>query len=103
MGIGASVFLMAIGAILTFAVEVPASGIDLDVVGVILMFVGFVGFFYTTLWWSDASPWRRNRTVIRERYIEPTTYAAPQLRDVTSARPVSHKHREVIEYEERAS
>jgi hypothetical protein len=101
MGIGASVFLIAVGAILTFAVEVPASGIDLDVVGVILMAVGFVGFFYTSLWWSDASPWRRNRTVIRERYVEPTTYAP--LRDATTDRPVSRERREVVEYEERAS
>lgn len=95
MGIGISVFLIAVGAILTFAVEVPVSGLDLDVVGVILMAVGSFAFFYTLLWWSDASPWRRNRTVIREQYVEPTVAEVP-------ARPVAHERR-VIEYERRAS
>ena len=40
MGIGVSVFLIAVGAILAFAVDVQTSGIDLATVGVILMVVG---------------------------------------------------------------
>lgn len=43
MGIGAGIFLIAIGAILTFALEKSIEGIDLDVVGIILMLVGLVG------------------------------------------------------------
>lgn len=43
MGIGVSVLLIAVGAILTFAVDVSVSGVDLDVVGVILMIVGVIG------------------------------------------------------------
>jgi hypothetical protein len=43
MGIGAGVFLIAVGAILTFALEVEVSGIDLDVVGIILMLAGLIG------------------------------------------------------------
>ena len=43
MGIGVGLFLVALGAILTFAVEIDASGLDLDVVGVILMVVGAIG------------------------------------------------------------
>ena len=43
MGIGAGVFLIAVGAILTFALNVTVSGIDLDVVGIILMLAGLVG------------------------------------------------------------
>ncbi len=43
MGIGAGVFLIAVGAILTFALNVSVSGIDLDVVGIILMIAGLVG------------------------------------------------------------
>jgi hypothetical protein len=43
MGIGAGVFLIAVGAILTFALDVSVSGIDLQVVGVILMIAGVVG------------------------------------------------------------
>ena len=43
MGIGISVFLIAIGAILAFAVNVAVSGIDLAAVGWILMGVGAIG------------------------------------------------------------
>jgi len=43
MGIGAGVFLIAVGAIITFALDVKVSGIDLDVVGVVLMLAGLVG------------------------------------------------------------
>lgn len=49
MGIGASVFLLAIGAILAFAVDYTVSGLDLNVVGFILMAAGVVGLFTTTL------------------------------------------------------
>ncbi|WP_432542592.1 DUF6458 family protein [Kineococcus sp. SYSU DK002] len=43
MRLGTSIFLIAVGAILTFAVTVSLSGIDLSVVGVILMVVGVLG------------------------------------------------------------
>ena len=43
MGIGVSVFLLAIGAILTFAVDVQTNGFNLDAIGVILMIAGAVG------------------------------------------------------------
>ena len=43
MGIGISVFLIAVGAILTFALNVTANGINLDTVGIILMVVGAIG------------------------------------------------------------
>jgi hypothetical protein len=43
MTIGTSLFLIAVGAILKFAVTVRVAGIDLDTVGVILMIVGGVG------------------------------------------------------------
>ena len=44
MKIGASLFLIALGAILTFAVDWSPRGIDLDTVGVILMIVGGILF-----------------------------------------------------------
>ncbi|MEA2460541.1 MAG: hypothetical protein QOH90_718 [Actinomycetota bacterium] len=66
MGIGASIFLVAVGAILTFALETEVSGIDLDTVGIILMVVGIIGLLFTMLVWG-----RRDvpveRTVVRER------------------------------------
>lgn len=49
MGIGASVFLLALGAILAFAVDYHVSGVDINVVGFILMLAGAVGLLMTTL------------------------------------------------------
>src|SRR5437773_10255182 len=43
LGIGTSIFLIALGAILKYAVTATVSGVDLNVVGVILMIVGIVG------------------------------------------------------------
>ena len=64
MGIGTSIFLIAVGAILKYAVTADVSGIDLDIVGVILMVVGVVGLLLSLLWlavWSDR---RRDGTVV---------------------------------------
>ena len=47
MGIGVSVFLMAVGAILAFAVTATVSGLDLAVVGIILMGAGLIGLVLT--------------------------------------------------------
>ena len=44
MGIGVSLLLIAIGAILTWAVSADVSGVDLNTVGVILMIVGAIAF-----------------------------------------------------------
>jgi hypothetical protein len=52
MGLGASLFLIAVGAILTWAVTAEASGVDIQVVGVILMIVGLIGFILSILFWS---------------------------------------------------
>ena len=43
MGIGIGILFIAVGAILTFAVDATVSGIDIQVVGVILMIVGALG------------------------------------------------------------
>lgn len=43
MGIGVSIFLMAIGAVLTFAVSATAKGFNFDAIGVVLMIVGAIG------------------------------------------------------------
>jgi divalent metal cation (Fe/Co/Zn/Cd) transporter len=47
MGIGMSIFLIALGAILRYAVTVSISGIELQTVGLILMIVGIVGLVIT--------------------------------------------------------
>jgi len=65
MGISVGIFLVAVGAILRFAVSKPVDGIDLQVVGVILMFVGVVGALASAVFWSSLSPYdRRQRTAV---------------------------------------
>ena len=48
-GIGGSLFLVALGAILYFAVSVEAEGFDINTIGLILMIVGVVGLILTLL------------------------------------------------------
>jgi beta-lactamase regulating signal transducer with metallopeptidase domain len=43
MGIGTSIFLIAVGAILKFAVTASISGLEIATIGVILMVVGVIG------------------------------------------------------------
>jgi uncharacterized protein DUF6458 len=47
MGIGMSIFLIAAGAILRYAVTVTVSGVELQTVGLILMIVGIIGLVIT--------------------------------------------------------
>jgi hypothetical protein len=47
MGIGISIILMAVGAVLAFGVHVASNGIDINTVGVILMVVGGIGLLVT--------------------------------------------------------
>jgi heme/copper-type cytochrome/quinol oxidase subunit 2 len=56
MTIGTSILLIAVGAILKYAVTAHVSGIDLQTVGVILMLVGILGLILSLLYtfvWSD--------------------------------------------------
>jgi hypothetical protein len=46
---GISLFLIAVGAILYFAVNASVSGLEIDTVGLILMIVGAVGFLWSIL------------------------------------------------------
>ena len=70
MGIGVSLFLMAIGAICYWALEVDIAGVDLDAVGVILMIIGALGLILSLLFWSSFAPWGRNReTYVRDRDV----------------------------------
>lgn len=69
MNIGLSLFLLTIGAILTFAVDVSIRGLDLTTVGVILMIVGGVWFLLSLILLAN----RRGRPVeggiVEERRI----------------------------------
>ena len=76
LSLGVSIFLLVVGAILTFAVNVSASGFSINTVGVILMLAGALGVVLSLLFWSSFSPYRRRRiveptdTVYEERRIE---------------------------------
>jgi hypothetical protein len=53
MGLGVSIFLIAIGAILTWAVNAEVSGLDITAVGVILLVVGIAGLLLSLMFWSS--------------------------------------------------
>jgi hypothetical protein len=53
---GISLFFLAVGAILTFAVETTVEGIDLDTIGVILMVIGLLGMLFSLVLWDSWSP-----------------------------------------------
>jgi len=63
MGIGVAVFLIAVGAILTFAVHATVSGISIPVVGIILMVAGAIGLLVTLTVFAP-----RRRTSITEEH-----------------------------------
>ena len=70
MGIGVSVFLLALGAILTFAVNASVSGLDINVVGIILMVAGAIGLVMTMILMSrDRGTVVEERPVTRERDV----------------------------------
>ena len=71
MGIGVSVFLIALGAILTFAVNASISGLDINVVGIILMVAGAIGLLMTMLVFGrrDRGVVAEDRVVTRERDV----------------------------------
>jgi uncharacterized protein DUF6458 len=54
MTIGASLFLIAVGAILKYAVTADVAGIDLQATGVILMVVGVLGLILGLYLWNSA-------------------------------------------------
>ncbi len=53
MGIGVSLILIAVGAILVWAVEASVSGVNLTAVGWILLIVGAVGALLSLIFWSS--------------------------------------------------
>jgi len=65
MGISVGLLLFAAGAILRYAVTASADGVDLHVVGVILMIVGVVAAVASAVFWSSFSPYdRRHRSAV---------------------------------------
>ncbi len=68
MGLGVSIFLIALGAILAFAVNVSVSGLELSTIGFILMVVGAIGLVASLIMFGPGVSGRR--TVVEEGYVD---------------------------------
>jgi Domain of unknown function (DUF6458) len=71
MGLGVSIFLIAVGAILTWAVNAEVSGLDITAVGVILLVVGAFGLLLSLVFWSS---WGGPAAFGERRVTRRTTY-----------------------------
>ena len=78
MPTGTSIFLIAVGAILRYAVTTTVSGISLATVGLILMIVGIAGLVMSLLYIFTWGP--RRGAVVRDRVIERDPYEDPAVR-----------------------
>jgi fluoride ion exporter CrcB/FEX len=58
MGIGISIFVGTVGAILRYAVTAPTNqhGFNIHTGGIILMIVGAIGLVLSTIFWRGVSP-----------------------------------------------
>jgi hypothetical protein len=75
MGIGVSIFLIAVGLILALAVHADTNGaIDVETIGWILVVVGAIGGLLSLIFWSSVGswgPWRRDTYVRQDPYDRP--------------------------------
>jgi len=78
MGIGIGIFLIALGAILTFAVDWSIGGLDLNAVGWILMVVGVGGLILFFYFWNQRRV-PQAVAAVRQRQVtgQPRTYDDP--------------------------
>jgi hypothetical protein len=89
MRIGLSIFLIAVGAVLRFALETSVDGIDLGMTGMILMAVGALGLVISLFFLSSLSPSRRQSdTSSGEAVRETETLFAEGLKWVDEGRPL---------------
>jgi hypothetical protein len=78
MGLGTSIFLIAVGAILDFGVQVEAPGFNIHAVGVILMLIGVLGAVLSMFFWGSWGGFGRRST--RTTYYDDAAYVAPPPR-----------------------
>jgi hypothetical protein len=71
MGIGVSLILIAVGAVITFAIHVSSgSAVNLHTIGVILLIVGAIGVVLSLIFWSSWGGFggaRRETTIVEDR------------------------------------
>lgn len=83
MGIGTSLILITVGAIMRFAITAQGTGFDIQTIGLILMIVGVIGFVVSLVFWNSWGSWglRRypysGRTVVHRTDREVVPPAAP--------------------------
>jgi hypothetical protein len=75
MPAGTSIFLIAVGAVLRYAVTATVSGISIHTVGLILMIVGVVGLVLSLLYMFAWSP--RRGGAVRHHVVERDPYEPP--------------------------
>ncbi|MEU4566022.1 DUF6458 family protein [Micromonospora sp. NPDC023956] len=93
MGIGSSIFLIALGAILAFAVDADLGWLSLNTVGWVLMLAGLVGLIMTAYFWNT-----RRRTVVaapRERVVQERVVPVQDDRVVQEYREVRRPGQQV--------
>jgi hypothetical protein len=73
MPTGMSIFLIAVGAILRYAVTATVSGVSLQTVGLILMIVGVLGLLISLFYMLAWGP-RRRAPVVRAGAVEADPY-----------------------------
>jgi hypothetical protein len=61
MATGTSLLLIAVGAILAFAVNYSVTGVDINVIGTILMVVGVIGLVFSLLFLASFAPFGGER------------------------------------------
>ena len=105
MGIGMSIFLFAVGAILRFAVNVQTDGFNLHAIGDILMLVGAIGALFSLIFWTSWGGFNnryvggaRRDTIVRD---EPRTVVR-EVPEETVVVERSRPRRTIIERERRA-
>jgi hypothetical protein len=74
MGLGASLFLIAAGAILIWGVTGEVAGLDVDAIGAILMVIGVIGLILSMIFWSTWGGLGGRR---RATYVEDGPPAGP--------------------------
>jgi hypothetical protein len=62
-GIGGSLFLIALGAILYWAVSVEGEGFDVNMIGLILLIVGIIGLVLTLIMTASENERKRDSDV----------------------------------------
>lgn len=82
MGIGTSIFLAAVGAILAFAINVNNShGVNINTIGIILMVVGGFGILLSLFFWNSWGGGMGRRSVRRETIVRDPGVRDPLMRD----------------------